>query len=157
MDYCGDKPGQEGMQIHVFLGHKRGDLVVRGKYQTNAVLWCPCLCFQWLVCCPSRIHQRTPYRKYDARWNKTISCQIDMFCSVLTPQWSEWGACTKNRTRPDISCITSYSPDSCPMEVEREGCSSPGNYFGFSGLWVWANWNRKVHFPEKVNFLRKVS
>ena len=26
---------------------------------------------------------------------ETISCQIDMFCSVLKPQWSEWGACTK--------------------------------------------------------------
>ena len=65
---------------------------------------------------------------------KQLYVNLTCFCLVLTPQWSEWGACTKNRTRQDISCITSYSPDSCPIEVEREGCSSPGNYFGFSGL-----------------------
>ena len=48
------------------------------------------------------------------------------FCPVLTPQWSEWGACTKNRTRADISCIGSSSSESCPVEVETEECSSPG-------------------------------
>ena len=52
-----------------------------------------------------------------------------MFCSVLTPQWSEWGSCMKNRTRPDISCIASHSSNGCPMEVEREECSSSGNSY----------------------------
>ena len=58
------------------------------------------------------------------------------FCLVLTPQWSEWGACTKNRTRPDISCLASYSTDSCPTEVEREGCSSSGNSCSFEVISV---------------------
>ena len=49
----------------------------------------------------------------------------------MTPQWSEWSACTKNRSRPDISCIARYSSDSCPMEVEREDCSSSGNSCSF--------------------------
>ena len=62
--------------------------------------------------------------------SKLFLFQMYMFCSVLTPQWSEWGACTKNRTRPEISCVASFSSDSCPMEVETEECSSPGNSLG---------------------------
>ena len=129
MDCNGDKPGKAGVQVLLFSGDKGGDLVVRWKYQTNGVLRRPSFCFQWLECCPSRIHQRIPDRKYDARWKQTSSCQIYMFCSVLTPQWSEWSGCTKNRTRPDISCIASFSSDNCPLEVEREDCSSPGITF----------------------------
>ena len=67
---------------------------------------------------------------------KIFYVKLIYFCLVLTPQWSEWGACTKNRTRPDISCIASYSTDSCPMEVEREGCSSSGNSCSFEVISV---------------------
>ena len=39
-------------------------------------------------------------------------------------EWSEWSACTKNRTRPQIC----PAADSCPLEVETEECEagSPG-------------------------------
>ena len=50
----------------------------------------------------------------------------------MTPQWSEWGACTKNRSRTEISCLASSQvPDSCPLELEKEECTStsPGNSF----------------------------
>ena len=50
----------------------------------------------------------------------------------MTPQWSEWGACTKNRSRTEISCLaSSHVPDSCPLELEKEECTStsPGNSF----------------------------
>ena len=50
----------------------------------------------------------------------------------MTPQWSEWGACTKNRSRTEISCLaSSQTPHSCPLEVEKEECTStsPGNSF----------------------------
>ena len=40
-------------------------------------------------------------------------------------EWSEWGECEKNRSRPDISCLASSSSESCSPEVEREECSSP--------------------------------
>ena len=83
-----------------------------------------------------------------------------IFLSVLTPQWSEWGECTKNRTRPDISCIASYSSDNCPMEVEGEGCSSPGNSCRFVVISVKLTFRKfcvNVGFTENIHLsLKKV-
>ena len=149
MDCSGDKPDEEGVQVLLFSDDEGRDLVVRGEQGSKTVLRRPCLCFQSVVCCPSRIHQRIQDRKYDARWKQTISCQI-IFCSVLTPQWSEWSPCTKNRSRREISCLASgQTPESCPMEVEREECTSTssGNFLWLF-LWVWAMvqkiWMEKV-------------
>ena len=75
-----------------------------------------------------KIENMMPGERKIAKYLKLIC-----LCSVLTPQWSEWGGCTKNRNRTDMSCIASFSSDTsdssetCPMEVETEECSSPGN------------------------------
>ena len=68
------------------------------------------------------------------------------------PQWSEWSACTKNRTRTDLSCIASDSSDafastsSCPTEVETEECSSSGKLLGLD-----LEWSVVTEAPKHLN------
>merc|ERR1719500_2769569 len=74
----------------------------------------------------SDVHVYASSAWYVAQVGSIRGFKIENMMPVLSPQWSDWGSCTKNRTRPEASCIAGHSTDSCPMEVETEKCTFSG-------------------------------